>query len=201
MDAPTESLVDECKRQEESCLYTSTALFEWLKYLRCWKIFFVISPIILAALATALPAEADTWPGRFAAACTVLAGLAMAIYKALDLDVSLDLVAKQANQFKLLQDRFRQAWRVGALGDPAKFQAEFDARIGQMDALRSSSFPPPERFFKRAQTKVESGAYSFKVDSTPRCRDRTAPASRGPAAPTSAAAPAESDPDAGSAAP
>ena len=91
--------------------------------------------------------------------------MATAIYKALDLDVSLDLIAKQANQFKILQDRFRQAWRVGALDDPAKFQAEFDTRMSQMDALRSSSLPPPERFFNRAQAKVQSGHYSFEADS------------------------------------
>ncbi len=116
-------------------------------------------------MATVLPAEADTGPGWFAAAFTVLAGMATAIYKALDLDVSLDLIAKQANQFKVLQDRFRQAWRVGALDDPAKFQAEFDTRMGQMDALRSSSLPPPERFFKRALAKVQSGDYRIDTDS------------------------------------
>ena len=124
-------------------------------------IFFVVSPIVLTAMATVLPAEADTGPGWFAAAFTVLAGMATAIYKALDLDVSLDLIAKQANQFKVLQDRFRQAWRVGALDDPAKFQAEFDTRM----ALRSSSLPPPERFFKRAQAKVQSGDYRIDTDS------------------------------------
>ena len=153
MDARTDGLVDECKRQEESCLYTSTALFEWLKSLRRWKIFFVVFPIVLAGVATGLSAETDVALGRFAAACTMLAGMATAVYKALDLDVSLDLVAKQANQYKVLQDRFRQAWRVGALDDPVKFQAEFDTRMGQMDTLRASSLPPPERFFKRAQTQ------------------------------------------------
>ena len=161
MDTLTESLVEECKRQEESCLYTSTALFEWLKFLRCWKIFFVVFPIVLAALATALPTATGTWRSGLAVACTALAGLAMAIYKALDLDVNLELIAKQANQFKVLQDRFRQAWRVGALGDAGKFHAEFHSRMEQMDAMRSSSVPPPERFFKRAQAKVQSGDYNF----------------------------------------
>ena len=99
--------------------------------------------IILAALATALPAEADTGLGWFTDACTVLVGMATAIHIALNLDMSLDLIAKQANQFKVLQDRFRQGWRIGALDDLAKFQAEFATRIGQMDALRSSSLPPP----------------------------------------------------------
>ena len=110
----------------------------------------MVSPIALAAAATALPTDVG---GGFwnvvVATCTVLAGVATAIYKALDLDVSLDLLAKQANQFKILQDRFRQASRVSALlDDQANFQAEFDTRMGEMDALRLSSLPPPERFFK-----------------------------------------------------
>ena len=126
----------------------------------------MVSPIALAAAATALPNDVD---GGFwnvvVATCTVLAGVATAIYKALDLDVSLDLLAKQANQFKILQDRFRQASRVSALlDDQADFQAEFDTRMGEMDALRLSSLPPPERFFKRAQAKVRSGDYAFGID-------------------------------------
>lgn len=90
MDERTDSLVDECKRQEESCLYTSTALFEWVKFLRVWKIFFVVAPIVLAALATALPVETSRGFGWLAGACTVLAGIATAVYKALDLDVSVE---------------------------------------------------------------------------------------------------------------
>ena len=37
MDEQTKSVIAECQRQEESCLYTSTALFEWLKSLRMWN--------------------------------------------------------------------------------------------------------------------------------------------------------------------
>lgn len=167
MDARAEAIVAECKRQEESCLYTSTALFEWLKFLRYWKAIFVVSPIVLVGVATVLPTDADGWlRDAVVAICTVLAGMATAIYKALDLDVSLDLIAKQANQFKILQDRFRQAWRVTAhLDDPAEFQAALDTQMRELDALRSSSLPPPERFFKRAQIKVRSGDYAFGADS------------------------------------
>jgi hypothetical protein len=52
LDERTQHLIDECKRQEESCLYTSTTLFEWLKALRKWRIVFVVGPVVLGGLAT-----------------------------------------------------------------------------------------------------------------------------------------------------
>jgi hypothetical protein len=164
MDERTQSLIEECKRQEESCLYTSTALFEWLKYLRAWKNFFVVTPIIFAAIAAGIRANSGPGLEWLIGGCTLIAGIATAVYKALGLDVNLDAVIKNANQFKVLQDRFRQAWRVIALGDLGEFKKEFDSRMEQMDALRSSSLPTPERFFKKAQTKIQSGDYDFGVD-------------------------------------
>jgi hypothetical protein len=52
MDAKLQRLIAECKRQEESCLYTSTAIYEWLKSLRYWRIDFIVVPIIFGAIAT-----------------------------------------------------------------------------------------------------------------------------------------------------
>src|SRR5262245_31811853 len=82
-DERTQNLIVECRRQEESCLYMSTTLYEWLKSLRWWRIVFVIVPIILGALAT--------WPllaklpelQWVTGACALLAGVMPAIYKAL----------------------------------------------------------------------------------------------------------------------
>lgn len=88
-----------------------------------------------------------------------------AVYKALRLDISLDLTSKTANQYKALQDRFRQARTIFALGEFDKFNKEFQERMNQMDTLRSATTPPPERFFKKAQAKVKSGDYDFTVDS------------------------------------
>jgi len=34
----------------------------------------------------------------------------------------------------------------------------------QMDAARTSSIIPPERFFKRSQVKIKSGHYDFNAD-------------------------------------
>jgi hypothetical protein len=164
-DERAQNTVDECKRQEESCLYTSTSLFEWLKYLRGWKAFFIISPIILGGLSTwPLLAHRDEYKW-FTGVCALLAGFSPALYKALDFDVSLKVIAQHAHEFKTLQDRFRQAWRISALGPVADFKKEFDDLMLRMDAARAASLTPPERFFKKTQTKVKSGDYTFGTDS------------------------------------
>jgi len=164
-DERVQNTVDECRRQEESCLYTSTSLFEWLKYLRAWKAFFIISPIILGGLSTwPLLAHRDEYKW-FTGVCALLAGFSPALYKALDFDVSLKVIAQHAHEFKILQDRFRQAWRISALGPFTDFKKEFDDLMVRMDAARSASLTPPERFFKKARAKIKSGDYTFVADS------------------------------------
>jgi hypothetical protein len=165
-DERTQNIVDECKRQEESCLYTSTSLFLWLKSLRRWKVFFVIAPIILGGVATwPLLAHHDEYKW-LTGVCALLAGFAPALYKALDFDVSLKMIAQHAHEFKTLQDRFRQAWRIAALGPFSDFKKEFDDLMTRMDAARAASLTPPERFFRKAQTKIAAGHYEFAVDAS-----------------------------------
>lgn len=164
MDERTQNLIDECKRLEESCLYTSTTLFEWLKRLRLWKVVFVVAPIVLGAVAAWPILKQQTGYEWLTGVCALLAGIAPAVYKALDFDVSLDTVAKHAHQAKILQDRFRQAWRVTALGSFEDFKKEFDDLMTRVDAARSTSLTAPERFFKNAQEKIAAGHYTFSVD-------------------------------------
>ena len=172
MDARTQNLVDECRRQEESCLYTSTSLFEWLKWLRFCKVCFVVAPIFLAGVATwplLSHLEAYKW---LTGVCALLAGLTPAVYKALDFDISLDAVAKNAHQLKVLQDRFRQAWHVGALGPFEDFKKEFEDLMTRRDAARAASITVPERFFRKARAKIAEGHYDFGVDAS-RCPQQT----------------------------
>lgn len=164
MDERTQNLVAECKRQEESCLYMSTTIFEWLRVLRRWRVVFVVGPIILGGLATWPLLARQTEFQWITGVWALLAGLTPAVYKALDLDVSLAMLAKQAHQFKVLQDRFRQAWRVTALGDFDDFSAAFNSLMERMDAARANSLTAPERYFKKAQKKIASGDYDFGVD-------------------------------------
>jgi hypothetical protein len=160
MDRRPENLADECRRQED----TSTSLFEWLKWMRLLKVLFVVIPIVLGGVA-AWPLLAKQASYKWVTgACALLAGLAPAVYKSLDFDVSLNQIAKHANQFKILQDRFRQAWRVTALGPFEDFKKEFDDLMARMDSARASSLSAPERFFRKAQAKIDAGHYDFAVD-------------------------------------
>jgi len=164
MDERTRNMMEECRRMEESCLYTSTTLFEWLKRLRFWRAVFVVIPIILGGIATwPLLAHQDDhkW---VTGVCALLAGFAPAIYKALDFDVNLNGIAQYAHLSKTLQDRFRQAWRVTALGPFEDFKKEFDDLMTRKDGARASSLTAPERFFLKARRKIEAGHYDFTVD-------------------------------------
>lgn len=164
MASDIQALQDECVRQEESCLYASTAIYEWLKFLRRLRIFFVVAPVVLGSVAGWRALANDPDMAWLAAGCAFLAGLFPAIYKALDYDLDLRLLAGQAHTFKVLQDRFRQLRSAGALGDPAAFRADFQHLMDRMDKARESSVTPPERYFKRAQKKIKAGDYDFSVD-------------------------------------
>lgn len=167
MEERTQQLVAECKRQQESCEYTSTAIIEWLKCLRLLRLAFVVVPLVLGGLATwPLLAQAKEYQwvtGLFA----LLAGLTPAVYKALNFDVSLEALGKSEHQFRILRDRFRQAWCVTALGPYEDFKAEFDKLMDRMDAAREGSVAVPDRFFNKGRKKIERGDYRFDVDRDP----------------------------------
>ena len=151
MDERTKNLIVECKRLEESCLYMAITIFEWVKSLRSWRAAFVIFPIIFGSLAAWLLFSKQHNMDWFAGVCALLAGLAPAVYKGLNFDISLDVLWKHAQQLKTLQDRFRQARSVTAL-------------MNDMDAARASSPTPPNRFCKKAQMKISEGHYNFGDD-------------------------------------
>ena len=162
MELAAQALVEECQRQEESCLYTSTALFEWLKDLRRWRTAFIALPIVFAGIATSALLKHWEWVTGISA---LLAGIMPAIFKSLELDKDLAAITRYANTFKILQDRFRQAWCISALGDFEEFKKEFAGLMTKLDDARTASIPPPERYFKKAQAKIEKGHYNFRADS------------------------------------
>jgi hypothetical protein len=161
-------LIKECRRQEESCLYTSTTLYHWLRSIRLWRSTFIAAPIILGsvgswALLKGVQAPLVVW---FTAACSLLAGMFPAIFKALELDGRVADVSQQAALFKNLQDRFRQAANFGVSKSIVDVQTEFEALMKQLEAARTASITPPERFFRSAQRKIKTGHYDFSVDET-----------------------------------
>lgn len=169
IDERAAALVAECRRQEESCLYTSTTLYIWLREARLIRRIFVVAPVVLGALATwsVLDQPVAEWVKWLTATFALVAGLFPAVYEALKLDTHIDEIARQAALFKNLQDRFRQAATVAALGPYDEFQTIFDSLMERMDAARSVSITPPERCFKAAQDKVRSGDYRFDSENKP----------------------------------
>jgi hypothetical protein len=159
-------LVQECKRLSESCLYTSTSLFIWLRSRRRIKTFFIVTPLALSAAASwRVLTEADTEAARIlVSALALLAGVFPTIYAALKYDDELANCEHAAAEFKNLQDRFRQVALVGSKKPFSEFEAEFKQLVERLELARHSSLTPPERFFKKAQQKVKAGDYEFDVD-------------------------------------
>lgn len=163
MDLAVQALSQECERQEESCLYTSTALFEWIKVLRLWRVAFIILPLVCSAVATSALFKHWAWVSGIAILC---AGVIPAIFKSLDLDKDIAAMTRYANTFKSLQDRFRQARNITALGDFDEFKKEFTSLRTKLDEARMGSIPVPERYFKKAQRKIGQGHYEFQADTS-----------------------------------
>lgn len=164
MDQRVEEIVKEAKRQEESCLYTSTALYSWQREVRVYRVLFIVVPIICGSIASARIFVRDPSYDWLIAICALVAGLFPAIFKALDLDVSLKTIADSANRFKTLQDRFRQASRIGPTGKLEELDEEFKALMQRMDDARASNPTIPERHFAKAQKKIGKGDFDFNAD-------------------------------------
>jgi hypothetical protein len=129
--------------------------------LRAWRFIFVVVPLVLGSVATwTLLASSDV-PGVkvFVAVCAFIAGLFPTVYRALKLDDNIALCAKQAAEFKNLQDRFRQCAMVSSLKPFDEFDRDFAPLMKRLEKARGPSYTPPEWCFRRAQRKVKSGDY------------------------------------------
>lgn len=159
-------LAKECMRRCESCLYTSTSLFGWLKFLRWMKILFAGLPLIFGSLAGwhILLNSPEPYIQYTTAICSFLAGLLPSIYLALKLDDHLDDCKFLAGEFKNLQDAYRQAALVSRHKQFEVFEEEVGKLNERLEKARAESVTPPEFFFERAQKKVKSGDYSFDLD-------------------------------------
>lgn len=166
MDQRTQEIVAECKRQQESCNYTSTAMYSWLKEVRVYRVLFIALPILFGSIASAKILLKDPTYDWLTAFASLLAGLFPAVFKALDLDVSIKAMSDSAHRFEVLRDRFRQASLIGATKNADEIEAEFKDLMSRMDEARNSSLAIPERHFKSAQKKIAAGDYTFTADTT-----------------------------------
>lgn len=162
----TLALAEECRRQEESCLYTAASLHIWQKRARIWKIVFVVTPIILGGIAGSqvIGILGESEGKIIALFCSLLAGFFPAIYAALDMGMQVNEIGQAASEFTNLRDRFRQLAIVKSRDDYDEFSSSFEIMIDRLDSVRKSAPVAPEWCFREAQKKVDAGHYKFEVD-------------------------------------
>ena len=157
------SIAEEAMRQSESALYTSTALYIWLRDARRWNRVFVITPIVMGA-ASGLLFFKDPQNVVWASLLAILTGLVPALRDALRLDIHLDQIKSLASEYKGLQDAFRQLAKITAPAEPKVAERQLEFLMEQLNRARAHGVTIPERVFKDAQKKVSSGDYDFSVD-------------------------------------
>lgn len=157
------AIVAECRRQEESCLYTSTSLYIWLRCVRLQKQLFVAIPIILGGIA-GVSLFQSVLPDWLIATLAFIAGLIPILVDGLKIETRVDELIRLAATFKALQDRFRRVATITVLSDLEKAEETLAELMDQMDIGRSSSITAPERYFLQAREKINAGHYNFLVD-------------------------------------
>lgn len=162
-DPKAVAIATECMRQSESALYTSTAMYIWLREARWVNRFFIVTPVVLAAIAGLTFFQAPENAG-WAALLALMSGLFPAIRDALRLDIHVDQIKSLAAEYKTLQDSFRQVAKIYAPSSTKDADARLKLLMDQLERARSHSVTIPERVFKEAQKKVATGDYEFSVD-------------------------------------
>lgn len=160
-------IVQECKRQFESCLYASVACYEWLKVQRCYQRIFIILQVALTNVGTwYILYEPSSNPRLqwLAAFCTLIGSLAFGIRKALKLDIHLDKINQSAVKYINLRDRFRQASEIYSHKTIEKFEEYYEQNMKEMEEARQISPAIPDKYLEKARVKIVRGDYNFEED-------------------------------------
>lgn len=153
----------ECARQVQSCLYTSTSLYIWLRWVRFFRVVFVLAPLLLSGLA-ALGLTKFNFPNYAVVILSFLASFFPALQYALKIETSIEQIAREASRYKALQDRFRQVATISVAQGEDVALREFSAAMDDLNSVRAGSITAPERYFKKAQKKIADGDYDFSVE-------------------------------------
>jgi hypothetical protein len=166
MPSKSVELALECRRLSESCLYTSTSFFVWLKTLRAIKVAFIAVPLVLGSFAgwKFLTSFDMQWVRVATALSAFIAGLLPAVYSALKLDDHIEECRNLAGEFKNLQDRFRQVALVSSKKSFSEFEQDVNPIMERLERARSLSVTPPEWCFRRSREKIKAGDYNFDID-------------------------------------
>jgi hypothetical protein len=153
------ALIAECEREEESCLYTSTSFYIWLRTLKMIRaalwVFGAVGSIVSA---NSILRGQQGYP-------IILASLAVAgvlmpgLIKAVQLDTAIRDYAGAAAGFKNLQGEFRRLAKVWSNKPFPEFEAEARRAIKAMNDARKLSLTPPEWCFRLTQRKIKRGDY------------------------------------------
>jgi precorrin isomerase len=158
-------IVAEALRQEESCLYTSTAIYMWLRPVKVQHAIVVITPIALTALASFAYVK-DVLPAWAVAVAALLSTLIPSLAKAMDFETHVSDLKSAAGEYKSLQDRFRQLAKIGILGNASAAEARLSELMERLDAVRAKSIVVPTKHFDAARAKIKNGDYDFSIDNT-----------------------------------
>lgn len=157
-------LIQECRRLSEDCLYTSTSLFIWLKFLRGTRTTMTGLGLVLGGIAGwNILSGSDQWQIAVAF-CALVAGLIPTLLAGLKVEEHIEECRSLAAEFKNLQDRFRQAAVVWSKKSFEEFERAFLEARDRLEQARAPSVTPPEPIFWLAQRKVKSLDYKFDVD-------------------------------------
>lgn len=158
------ALIDECAREEENALYTSTSFFIWLRLLKAIRAALwaggAIGSIVAASHILRGDGSARVMMAGFALAGVLLPG----IIKAVKLDVTIQDYSEAAARFKNLQGEFRRARLVWSKKPEEEFEAEARKLFKAMNDARKPSLTPPDFCFRIAQNKVKAGHYDYDAD-------------------------------------
>lgn len=160
--SPADQLRSECARLSESCLYTSTSFFIWLKFLRAARVAFITVPLLAGAVATwkILGDSQDPTIRVVLAVAALVSSVLPSVSGALKIDDHLGKAATLAGEFKNLTDRFHQAATISALKSFEDFESEFEQLRERLEHAREDSLTPPEWCFRRARKKIQKGDYT-----------------------------------------
>jgi hypothetical protein len=158
---PTAALIDECQRQSESCAYTATTFIIWLRFLRGFRAFCFVAPVIFGALATwKVLADSPIWAAVF----TLLTTVIPPSYRAMKVAKAIEDYTLLAGEMTNLRDRFRQAATVSSHKPFPEFEAEAKPFLDRLEKARSRALTPPEWCFKLARRKHKAGHYDYDYD-------------------------------------
>ena len=166
MASKIKPIVDECKRQLESCLYSSTACYEVVKYRESLRWYVTAVAFIIGSL-TAW-SVLRTWDNVYIQAAVsfgaFISGLIPAFLGYMKFDESLESYRFYAARYKNLADRFRQTAQITSQKSLAALDEDFKVLMKRMETLRLNSPAIPEWAFSKAKGKIEKGHYEFEVD-------------------------------------